>query len=248
MSDHQALISDLVLANRILANEDVLDGFGHVSARNLKDSGRYFLARAIAPETVTRADILEFNLDGTRVSPGDDDIYSERVIHGAIYEARPDVMAICHCHAEAILPFCVAPMQLQPVTHLGATLGDEIPLWDSHDEFGDTNLLVATPEEGASLASALGPHAAVLMRHHGATVTGASLGVMVFRSIYMAQNARVQMAAHALGGFEPLTPGETALSGEFNLRPRVISRSWARWLKRLPNANPDTLDTPSTDI
>lgn len=231
--DLEAAIADLVLANKILANEEVLDGFGHVSMRHPADPQRYFLSRAIAPETVERADILEFNLDGTRVSPGDEDIYSERVIHGAIFAARSDVMAIVHCHAEAILPYCVAERQLVPVTHLGAVLGDEIPLWDSRDDFGDTNLLVASPQEGASLAAALGPHAAVLMRHHGATVVAESVRAMVFRAVYMAQNARVLSAAEALGPVDPLTPGEVALSGEFNLRPRVVDRSWARWVRRL---------------
>lgn len=231
--DLEAAIADLVLANKILANEDVLDGFGHVSMRHPADPQRYFLSRAIAPETVERADILEFNLDGTRVSPGDEDIYSERVIHGAIFAARPDVNAIVHCHAEAILPYCVAERPLVPVTHLGAVLGNEIPLWDSRDDFGDTNLLVASAEEGASLAAALGPHAAVLMRHHGATVVAESVRAMVFRAVYMAQNARVLSAAEALGPVDPLTPGEVALSGEFNLRPRVVDRSWARWVRRL---------------
>src|SRR5207244_6195830 len=44
----QALIADLVTANRILANEGVLDGYGHVSVRNPANANRFFLARSVA--------------------------------------------------------------------------------------------------------------------------------------------------------------------------------------------------------
>ena len=99
-------------------------------------------------------------------------LYAERVIHGCIYQARSDVMAVCHHHAAAVMPFCIAGKPIVPVFHLGAAIGEETPFWDQHDEFGDTNLLVVKPEEGRSLARALGRHSVVLMNRHGATVVG----------------------------------------------------------------------------
>jgi ribulose-5-phosphate 4-epimerase/fuculose-1-phosphate aldolase len=162
----------VALANRILANEGVLDAFGHVSVRHPNDPGRYLLSRSRSPGVVEPADIFEFTLDSEPVAPPRVQLYAERVIHGCIYQARPDVTAVCHHHAPAVMPFCIAGVAIVPVFHLGAAAGETVPFWNQRDEFGDTNLLVVKPEEGRSLARALGPHGAVLMNNHGATVVG----------------------------------------------------------------------------
>ena len=159
----------LARANRMIANEGVLDAFGHVTMRHPTDPGRYLMSYSRGPELVQPDDILEFTLNSQIVKPVEMRLYGERVIHGEIYKARPDVNAVCHHHAPSILPFCISGVELKPVYHLGATLGAKVPFWDSRDEFGDTSLIVAKPEEGASLARALGPHWIVLMRRHGAT-------------------------------------------------------------------------------
>ena len=163
-------------------------------------------------------------------------LYAERVIHGCIYQARPDVTAVCHHHAPAVMPFCIAGIPLIPVIHVAAIMGETVPFWDQRDEFGDTNLLVVKQEEGRSLARALGPHCAVLMRRHGATVVGANVHELVFRSIAMCQNAEYQMRALALGSFGPLTPGETKLAAASNLSPGPLSRVWEYWSARAERA------------
>lgn len=226
----------LARANRIIANEGVLDAFGHVSMRHPTDPGRYLLSRSRAPELVQPDNILEFTLDSQPVRPTDVRLYGERVIHGAIYHARPDVNAVCHHHAPSVLPFCISGIDLRPVYHLGATLGEKVPFWDARDEFGDTNLIVAKPEEGASLARALGQHWIVLMRRHGATVAGTSLEELVFRTIYTARNAGLQIQAHTLGLVSPLNLAETRLAGEYNLRPGPVMRAWEYWNARLDKA------------
>ena len=223
----------LARANRIIANEGVLDAFGHVSMRHPTDPGRYLLSRSRAPELVQPDDILEFTLDSQPVRPTDVRLYGERVIHGGIYQARPDVNAVCHHHALSILPFCISGMDLKPVYHLGATLGEKVPFWDSRDDFGDTNLIVAKLEEGASLARALGENWIVLMRRHGATVAGVSLEELTFRTIYTARNAALQIQAHTLGLVSPLNLAETRLAGEYNLRPGPVMRAWEYWNARL---------------
>jgi HCOMODA/2-hydroxy-3-carboxy-muconic semialdehyde decarboxylase len=228
--------SKLALANRILAHEGVLDAFGHVSVRHPSDPGRYLLARSRSPELIEPADILEFTLDSEPVMPPTGFLYGERVIHGCIYQARPDVLAVCHHHSRAVLPFCISGIALQPVDHLGATMGAVIPFWDQRDEFGDTNLIVAKPEEGRSLARALGPHWVVLMRRHGATVVGLSLEEMVFRAVFSCRNAELQREAHMLGAVSPLTPVEIQKAGAFNVEPRPISRAWEYWSTRLRKA------------
>lgn len=223
----------LARANRILANEGVLDAFGHVSLRHPTDARRYLLSRSLGPELVQPEDILEFDLDSEPIKPPTARLYSERVIHGEIFKARPEVMAVCHHHAPSILPFCVTGAAIKPVNHLAATMGLTVPLWDSRDEFGNTNLLVAKPEEGASLARALGQNWTVLMRRHGATVAGRTLRECVFRCVYTAVNARIQIEALLLGGFEPLNDKEIELAGGANLQPGPIDRAWECWSVRL---------------
>ena len=226
----------LARANRMIANEGVLDAFGHVTMRHPTDPNRYLMSRSRGPELVQPEDIHEFTLDSQIVKPIEARLYGERVIHGEIYKARPEVNAVCHHHAPSILPFCISGMELKPVYHLGATLGPKVPFWDARDEFGDTTLIVAKPEEGASLARALGPNWIVLMRRHGATVAGTTLEELVFRTIYTARNAALQIEAHNLGHVSPLNSSETTLAGEYNLKPGPVARAWEYWSVRLDKA------------
>jgi HCOMODA/2-hydroxy-3-carboxy-muconic semialdehyde decarboxylase len=149
------IVEELALANRILAHEGVLDAFGHVSVRHPSDPNRYLLSRSRSPALIEPADILEYTLNSEPVKPPKVQLYAERVIHGCIYQARSDVMAVCHHHAPAVMPFCIAGKPIVPVFHLGAAIGEDAPFWDQHDEFGDTNLLVVKPAEGQSLARTL---------------------------------------------------------------------------------------------
>ena len=227
------VIEELVIANRILSHEGVIDAFGHVSVRHPADPNRYLLSRSRSPLLVEPDDILEFKLDSEPVKRASTRLYSERVIHGCIYQARSDVMAVCHHHAPAVMPFCVSGKPIVPVFHVGATIGEQTPFWDQHDEFGDTNLLVVKEEEGQSLARALGRHSVVLMRRHGATVVGASVRELVSRSIFLCQNAEYQMRAYMLGAPTPLRAGEIKLAGTINVMPSVVARTWEYWSVRL---------------
>ena len=224
---------EVALGNRILANEGVLDAFGHVSIRHPENPGRYLLSRSRSPELVEPGDVLEFDLDSNPIRPATANLYSERVIHGEIYKARPDVMAVAHHHSPAILPFCVSGIELVPVFHLGAPMGAQVPFWDQRDDFGDTNMLVVKPEEGASLARALGKNSMVLMRRHGATVVGASVPDLVLRTIYSCRNAEFQWQARMLGNVSMLSPGEIEKCAAIHKQPNVTSRTWEYWSMRL---------------
>lgn len=224
---------DLALASRMLANEGVLDAFGHVSIRHPNDPTRYFLPRSRSPQLVEPNDVLEYTLDSEPVKKTDQKLFAERVIHGCIYEARPDVMAVCHHHAPAVMPFAIAGVPIVPVFHLGAASGETTPFWDQKHEFGDTNLLVRLPEEGRSLARALGEASAVLMNRHGATVVGGDIRELVSRSIFMCQNATYQLQASLLGKVDTLSPGEVKLASTLNALPNVTGRTWEYWTMRL---------------
>jgi ribulose-5-phosphate 4-epimerase/fuculose-1-phosphate aldolase len=231
--DTTATLDDLVTASRVLAAQGVLDGFGHVSARHPEREDRFVIPRMRAPGLVTRADLLEVDLTGRVCSAQAAPAPAERAIHAAIYRERPDVHAVCHHHAAALLAFAITGTQLLPVCHVGAAMGSHVPLWDSRDEFGDTDLLVTSAAQGQSLARALGPWWTVLMRGHGATVAARSVRELAFRSIYGAHDAALQLSASRLGPVRALSAGEAAAAGELNLRSAIVNRSWDLWSARL---------------
>lgn len=225
---------ELALANRMVANEGVIDAFGHVSMRHPKNPNRYFLSRSRAPELVTPEDFIEYDLDSRPVREPSVTQYSERVIHGEIYKARPEVNAVCHHHAPGFMPLLSTGTDYVPVFHLGAVGGIKPPFWDQHDEFGDTNMLVVKPEEGASLARALGQGWMVLMRRHGVTVAGTSVRDCVFRSIYSTRNAEFQVQALTIGqSIDSLSPGETNLAGAVTKTTTGLTRAWEYWAMRV---------------
>jgi ribulose-5-phosphate 4-epimerase/fuculose-1-phosphate aldolase len=225
--------AELALANNIVANEGVIDAFGHVSMRLPGNPGRYLLSRSRAPELVTPEDFIEYDLDSQPVRDPQTTQYSERVIHGEIYKARPEVMAVCHHHCPAFMPLLATGTDYVPIFHLGAVGGSKPPFWDQRDEFGDTNMLVVKPEEGASLARALGRHWMVLMKRHGVTVAGTSVRDCVFRCIYSARNAEYQVRAMTIGTVASLSPGEIELAGQITGKTTGLTRSWEYWSMRV---------------
>ncbi|HZR63352.1 MAG TPA: class II aldolase/adducin family protein [Xanthobacteraceae bacterium] len=226
---------ELIVATRILCNEKVLDAFGHVSVRHPHDPQRYFISRHRAPELAEVSDLVELTLDSEPVRPTEFRLYSEKVIHGEIYKARPDVHAVVHHHAHAVLPYAISGQEIVPVFHLGAVMG-KVQFWDQRDEFGDTNMLVVKPEEGASLARALGRHWTVLMRRHGATVAGTNLRELTFRTVFTCDNARLQSQAMAHGRVDALSAGEAKLTSSHQLRPPSTNRAWDYWLRQIEKA------------
>ncbi len=224
---------DVVLANRILARENVIDDFGHVSLRNPENPHRYFLARSRSPELVTLDDVMEFTLEGEPIDQRGRPMYSERAIHGCIFMARPEINAVSHFHARSVLPFTVCDEPLKPLFHMASVIGERVPVWDSQPEFGDTDMLVNTLPMGHSLAKAMGSGLAVLIRGHGAVVAGESIRNMVMSSVYLKENAELVLQARALG--KPLyylTPGEVEKTGAM-LRSQLASdRAWDYYVAR----------------
>lgn len=225
-------LRDLVIANRVLARHDVLDAFGHVSIRHPGNPGRYFMARSRSPELVSLEDLLEFQLDGEPVTPPTGHVYVERAIHGAVYEARPDVLAVCHNHAEPLLPFSVTKAKLRAMTHVAGTTGYDVPVWDIAQGWPDTDLLVRTMEQGRSLARTLGPRRVTLMRGHGCVVAGASIAEVVLTCIYLQRDARLQLQAMPLGEVHYLTEGEAQACAAMMLSPVALERAWEYWAAR----------------
>ena len=233
MTDLAQLKEDLVTANHILAHHHVVDSFGHVSIRHPTEPGHFLLSRARAPACVELRDITEFTLDGELVGQAPGKPYSERFIHGGVYENRPEVMAVVHNHSPNVVPFTVQNRRkMRPIMHMCAPIGTDIPTWDIADKFGTTNLLVTNPAMGRDLACCLGHRTVALMRGHGSVVAARSLREVVFTSIYMEINAEMLIKAYQLGDGDilPMSDGEVAA----NARGRAgftIERGWENWCR-----------------
>lgn len=236
MKEAERVKNDLVIANRILAREDVADAYGHVSVRNPDNPHTFFIARSLAPELVTPEDIVELDLDGAPVGNDKRPLYLERFIHGGIYEARPDVIAVVHAHAEDVLPFGIADgARLRPVIHSGSFIGAHVPVWDIAERFGDTNLLVSNVEQARDLAKTLAGHNVALMRGHGFAAAARSLIDVVRMSVYLPRNARALLGARLLGGdIRFLSEGEIAARNQDAYGPYSTAtwRAWEYWASK----------------
>jgi len=227
------LVDDLVAANRILSDQGVVDGFGHVSARHEADATRFLLARSMAPGLVTADDIMEFDLDGNALDPRGRTLYVERFIHSEIYKAHPEIKAIVHSHSPSIIPFGATSVPLRPIYHMSSFLGAGVPIFEIREAGGPaTDMLIRNPELGAALARKIGASAVVLMRGHGDVVVGTSVEQVVFRAIYTEINAKLEAEALRLGEGEVnfLNADEAARATATN--NAVLGRAWELWKQR----------------
>jgi ribulose-5-phosphate 4-epimerase/fuculose-1-phosphate aldolase len=230
LSANPALIEDLVAANRILAARGVLDAYGHVSVRSDRDPAHFLMSRSLAPELVTPADIQEYAPDSEPI--GDTrKPYLERFLHGEVYKARPEVMAVVHSHSDSSIPFGISKTALKPVYHMASFLWTGVPVFDIRRVRDDNDLLIRDIPLGQALARSLGPCACVLMRGHGMTIVGESIPEAVFRAIYTETNAKLQLQAANLEG--PLTfLSEVEGRGATAANRSTIERPWELWKKK----------------
>jgi len=229
----------VVLANRILSNEGILDALGHVSLRNPENPNTFFQSRALAPFEVTADDIIEIDLDGNVVSKPLKKPYGERFIHAALLKARPEMNAAFHGHHPAIIPFSVTNIPIRPISHVGSFLYQGDPVYDDYEP--GAGMLINTIKEGERLAKHLGQHRVQLLRGHGCDIVAENLPRLVASAIYLSINASIQWQALLLGK-EPkyLAPAEAKQAMEtalFNDSP--LSRMWGYWTARAKAAMPD---------
>jgi HCOMODA/2-hydroxy-3-carboxy-muconic semialdehyde decarboxylase len=222
-------IDDLVAADRILASHEIFDAYGHVSVRSDRNPQHYFMSRSLAPDLVTAGDILEYDLDSKVIGASGAALFLERFIHGEVYNARPDVKAVVHCHTPSLIPFGATDVPLRPMFGLAGFIAEGIPVFEIRKTAGMTDLLIRDAARGRALTQTLGNKPAALMRGHGAVVTGASLPLVVGRCIYLDMNARVQAQAMALSkNVTYLTPEEGKISVADDYR-----RAWELWRRQV---------------
>lgn len=225
------LVDRLVYANRILYDQGIVDGLGHVSVRHPHQEGVFLLSCNRAPGLVKRQDIVCYDLDGNAVSDTTERPYLERFIHSEIYRARPDVVAVVHSHSPSVIPFAITHNPLKPVFHMSGFLGSGSAHFEIREAAGNSDMLIRSAYLGEALAKSLGKHNCVLMRGHGSTVVGTSLEQVVYRAIYAEVNAKLQLAANGLGDITFLNEEEAKLASDMN--DGQIPRSWNLWVTRL---------------
>lgn len=225
-------LTRLVAANRILANEGIVDAFGHVSVRDPRNAERFWLSRSRSPALVELDDLMEFTLDGTAVDARGRTPYGERVIHAAVYAARSDVHSVVHNHAYGVLPFTITDEPLRPVVHTASVIGAVVPVWDIRTKFGGTDMLVRSIEQGRDLAATLADNTCALIRGHGAVVVGASVERAVLTAIYLQVNATVLLQSLPLGTPVALSAEEIERSAETQFSPLALDRTWEYFCQR----------------
>jgi ribulose-5-phosphate 4-epimerase/fuculose-1-phosphate aldolase len=230
-----AVIDDLVAANRILYRQGVVDGFGHVTVRHPGNKDRYLMSASLAPGRVTKDDIMEFDLDSRPLDQRDRTIYSERFIHSEIYKARPDVHAILHSHSPTVIPFGVSNVPLRPIAFTAGFLSPDVPVFEMRRAAGSRSLLVTDAKIAKALADTLGNRTVALMRGHGNVVVGPNIRRMVSRAIYTEVNARLLLQALALGSQIIYLDETEARAGEENRdkseRGHAVDRTWQMWVE-----------------
>jgi ribulose-5-phosphate 4-epimerase/fuculose-1-phosphate aldolase len=219
------VFQDLVIAYRILAEHGIIDAYGHISVRSPTNPERFWMARSLAPELVTEADLMEFDMESEPVDAQGRAPVNERYIHGEVYKTRPEVMAVVHNHSPSVIPFCCTNTSLQPIFHMSAFIGLGVPNWEIREAREGTDMLVRDNYLGASLARKLGGHPAALMRGHGAVVVGESLAVAVGRSVYLEQNARMQFQAEMLAGAD----GQITFMDDKEVAANVVWQEYGRF-------------------
>jgi ribulose-5-phosphate 4-epimerase/fuculose-1-phosphate aldolase len=233
MTDLNVLQRELVTANHILAREGVTDALGHISVRHPDRTDRFFLSCSRSPELVKLDDIMEYDLECNPIDQRGRPMYFERPIHGAVYQARPDVISVVHNHAYEVIPFGLTKRPLKPCVHPAAGIGAHVPVWDSRTSFGDTNLLITDMDKGKDLARGMGESNSVLMRGHGCVVVGASIKQAVLNAIYFKINASLVLQCLQIGDeITYLSDGEIELTKKIVYADNSVTRMWDYWSRR----------------
>ncbi len=227
----RGVLEDLAAANRILVDQGVFDAAGHVSMRHPDDPSLFLMSRSLAPALVGPDDIMAFDFAGAAADPNGRPAYIERHLHGEIYRARPDVMAVAHSHTPAVIAFGLTGKPMRAMYHNAAFIAGGVPVFDIREKFGATDIVISSPEKGAALAEALSDRPVALLRAHGMVCVGPNLPVAVFRAVFTVANASIQHQAMALGGpVAALDAEEGALADAINVQ--TVGRAWDLWKRR----------------
>lgn len=233
---YDAEAEKLTMGCRILAEQEIIDAYGHLSARAPGRDDCFVISRAMSPALVEPGDFLIMDFEGNVVQ-GEGFPNQEWPIHACIYRARPDVGSVLHSHSKWSRIFGLSPAKLR-----GVLMGQADEWNEGLPVYRDAGL-IRTQERGDRVVETLGSGSAMLLRGHGDVVVARDIAGTVMRSIALRDNAEVLHAALAHGQpdywskeeakpwTEPMGFGMGARSGEAGAA--LANRAWEYYEARV---------------
>lgn len=217
MEPTRQLRKDIVSACRILSHEQLVQGFGHVSAR-MPDSDLFLITPRVSLSLVTEDELITMNLDGEIVA-GLHPAPFEAWLHAALMKSIPRVNAITRIHAPIANMFSVTDRKLEPVHNHGSFFAGGVPVFNKPD-------LISTAQLGEEVARVLGDRPAVLLRGNGQVTVGRTIPEAVMMAIYLEEAAEILHGALQIGTPIPLTADEAGKRQVEALPPVDLERAW----------------------
>jgi ribulose-5-phosphate 4-epimerase/fuculose-1-phosphate aldolase len=217
------LKKNLISACRILSQEELVRGFGHVSAR-IPGTDLFLLTPRVSLALVKEKDLLTLDLQG-KVVVGKSAAPFEAPLHAAIFKRRADVQAIARIHARKANYFSVTNRKIEPVHNHGSFFHGGVPVFPRTP-------LISTQKLGDEVAEALGNNPAILLRGNGQVTVGRTIPEAVMMAIYLEEAADTLYGALQIG--EPVFLGseESGLGKKETLPPVDLERAWNYYKNR----------------
>ncbi|HMF49258.1 MAG TPA: class II aldolase/adducin family protein [Candidatus Saccharimonadales bacterium] len=222
MDPLKQLKQDIVSACRILSQQKLVEGFGHVSAR-IAGTDHFLITPRIGLALVKKTELLTMNLAGA-VIDGAQPAPFEAWLHAAIMKAKPRVNAIARIHARGANIFSVSDRKLEPVHNHGSFFAGGVPVFSKPD-------LISNETLGTEVGDALGDQPAILLRGNGQVTVGRTIPEAVMMAIYLEEAAQILYGALQIGKPIPLTLSENQQRQTEALPPVDLERAW-RFFKR----------------
>src|SRR5687768_3936522 len=225
MSELDQLKDNMVTAAKILLWE-IGDMWGHVSSKT--PDGKRFLLLPLRPPVdpgIPDDDVLEYDLDGKLIS-GKRDEPEEIFFYTCTYKAKKEIGAVIHVHPPVATSVVATGKKIIPMRHNALKFGKGVPV---------TPWLYGTwRDDGDRAAKAMGDNCAVMIRGHGANLTGKSIQEACLNTIELERTAKMMVWAASIGKTKsPFAPAtvrkyQSLEASRLKRRSNVPSRS-AAW-------------------
>ncbi|KAF2840113.1 arad-like aldolase/epimerase [Patellaria atrata CBS 101060] len=167
---------------------------GHITVRDPVDPQTFWVNPfGVAFSLIKKSDLIQVNEEGEIIAGGPVKLLNTAafMIHSAIHQARPDVMAAAHSHSIYGRSFCSLGRKLDIITQ------DSCAFYDDHVLYESFNGIVLAEQEGKDIAAALGNNKAALLQNHGLLTVGKSIEETIFWFVSLEKCCHAQLMADA---------------------------------------------------
>ncbi|MCC9709196.1 class II aldolase/adducin family protein [Streptomyces sp. MNU76] len=167
---------------------------GHITARDPEFSDCFWVNPFGMPfKHVTVSDLVLANQDGQVIEGRYHVNQAAFTVHAQVHAARPDVVAVAHCHSVHGRALSALGELLDPITQESCAFYEDQALYDHY-----TGVAVDA-DEGRRIAAVLGSRKALVLRNHGLLTVGDSVDAAAWWFLSMERSAQVQLTAKAAG-------------------------------------------------